>query len=430
MGHHAPASHKQPLERRITSAFVLMTLIVSGTFSLGTVAIVHLIEERLVSGELSRELDFAIRDAVKHGKPVWIDASTRFYSSHPHHESVPLQYTSLPYGFSEVVEGGEAYYVFKRTHGEHDDVIVREQHEFEAREQVLFDVILVGFVLSILGAWGLGTLLAKRVMKPVRRLAQQVRHRDQLLPMAPLLAPDYPDDEVGRLAAAFDETLGQLRHYLDRERLFTSDVSHELRTPLMVISTSCELLLASPHLSPGELAQVTRIARACADMRDLVQTFLLLARSGLEKSSISEKIGLASLAVEQYRQWVPQFEAKGLSFRLLNEGGAGGLYDASFLRTVMSNLLRNALHYTESGEVLLILTSQGFRVEDTGLGVAEEERELIFHSFVRGQSARGEGLGLGLSLVKRICEQKGWQVKVEARDTQGSRFTVVLAEES
>nr|GFD58533.1 hypothetical protein [Tanacetum cinerariifolium] len=66
-----------------------------------------------------------------------------------------------------------------------------------------------------------------------------VRHRDQLLGLAPPLAPDYAADEVGELAVAFDATLGRLRDALSRERLFTSDVSHELRTPLMVLATSC-----------------------------------------------------------------------------------------------------------------------------------------------------------------------------------------------
>lgn len=121
-----------------------------------------------------------------------------------------------------MVDGDEAYYVFKRSHGDHDDELVQEQHEFEARERALFDVVLAGFLLSVIGAWGLGRLLTRRVMAPVRRLAQQVRHRDQMLPMAPRLAPDYQDDEVGRLAAAFDETLGQLRHSLAPSRTAAS----------------------------------------------------------------------------------------------------------------------------------------------------------------------------------------------------------------
>ncbi|MBD4674585.1 HAMP domain-containing protein, partial [Xanthomonas citri pv. citri] len=88
------------------------------------------------------------------------------------------------------------------------------------------------------------------------RLARQVRHREQLLGLAPPLAPDYANDEVGELAASFDETLGRLRDALKREQLFTSDVSHELRTPLMVIATSCELLAEEPSLGPRARGQL------------------------------------------------------------------------------------------------------------------------------------------------------------------------------
>ncbi|MEE4465691.1 histidine kinase dimerization/phospho-acceptor domain-containing protein, partial [Azotobacter chroococcum] len=159
-------------------------------------------------------------------------------------------------------------------------------------EQLLFNVILLCFLLSVMGAWLLGLLLARKVIAPVIRLARQVRHRDQLLPLAPPLAPEYPDDEVGHLAAAFDSTLGQLRQSLERERLFTSDVSHELRTPLMVIQGACELL-DEADLPPQTSRQVARIGRAAQEMHELVQTFLILARARREEAAIG---GSASLA--------------------------------------------------------------------------------------------------------------------------------------
>ena len=420
------APSKQPLERRIVLAFVVMTLLVSGLFSLGIVGIVHCLEENLVSEEMSRELDFAMRREVSYDQAARIDASTRFYSSEGGHGSLPARFVDLPEGFSEWVAGDEAYYVFKRAHADHVDMLVEEQHEFEAREHMLFAVVAAGFALSVLGAWGLGRLLARRVMSPVRRLARQVRHRDLLLPLAPRLAPDYPDDEVGRLAAAFDETLGQLRETLERERLFTSDVSHELRTGLMIIITSCELLQATEHLSRAERGQVARIARASGEMNDLVQTFLRLARNREDGCRTGESVALDALAAEQARQWAVQFSAKGLAFEVVEEGLPAGRYEAPLLRTVMSNLLRNALHYTEKGRVRLVLVASGFRVEDTGEGIAESEQERIFQSFVRGERARGEGLGLGLSLVRRICEQQGWRVDVRSEPRRGSCFTVSL----
>lgn len=417
---------KQPLRWRIVIAFVLMTLAVSGVLSLSIVASVHFVEEHLVSQELDRELNSVIQEDLQRGQRPRVDSSTRFFASQLAEYAVPQEFAQVRNGFSEVLEGDQAFYAFKRTENGQVFMLVQEQHEFEARERVLFDVVLAGFLLSVVAAWGLGWLLARRVMAPVIRLASQVRHRDQLHALAPALAPDYPDDEVGHLAAAFDGTLGQLRQTLERERLFTSDVSHELRTPLMIIASSCELLAEAQGLGPRPREQVQRIKRAAEEMSELVQTFLMLARAKPEESRQGGSASLAEVADEQSRRWAPLIEEKGLQFQLIEQGADSAQYNLTFLRTVMSNLLRNALHYTEQGGVRLILETGGFRVEDSGVGIPLDQHEQMFQPFVRGAEARGEGLGLGLSLVKRICTHQGWAVRVSDLPPQGSRFEVSL----
>ena len=416
---------RQPFRRRILIAFVTMMILVSGLFSLGIVAIVHLIEEHLVSEELSLELNAVLQKDLPNNLPPRLDARTEFFASkHPDY-AIPPRYADLDEGFSEVAKGEQAFYVYTRLIGAERYVLVQEQSEFEKREQALFNVVLAGFLLSVLGSIVLGWFMAERVMRPVSRLAQQVRHRDQLLPLAPALAPEYPDDEVGQLAAAFDSTLGRLRQTLERERLFTSDVSHELRTPLMVIASSSELL-SQAALEPRQHAQVARIARASADMHELVQTFLQLARVKDADGGFAASVELQRIAEEQSDTWAPLMRDKGLDFQLVVEGQSPELYNATLLRAVMGNLLRNALHYTEQGFVRLTLQAAGFRVEDSGIGIPEQQHEQIFDPFVRGEHSRGEGLGLGLSLVKRICEHQGWSIGVRNLPGNGSCFEVRL----
>lgn len=414
---------KQPLLRRIVAAFVLMTTLVSGVFALGIVAIVHLIEEHLVSEEMYRELQEVLQNDLGNGHSPRLDSSTRFYASSIAGYAIPNEYANLETGFSEIVDGDQAFYAYTQIINGERYLLVQEQHEFEAREKALFSVVLAGFLLSVVGAWGLGLVMAKRVMTPVSRLAQQVRHREQLHPLAPPLAPEYADDEVGQLAAAFDSTLGQLRQSLERERLFTSDVSHELRTPLMVIATSCELLEQAP-LEPRQREQLARINRASEDMRDLVQTFLQLARSN--DTVFAASCSLQQIADEQVRHWEPLMHEKGLVFECQSEGLDSGAYNPTLLRTVLANLLRNAWHYTDTGYVRLVVETGAFRVEDSGAGIPEDQREQIFRPFVRGEHSRGEGLGLGLSLVKRICSHQGWTISVKELPLGGSCFRVVL----
>lgn len=415
---------KQPFQRRILIAFVLMTVMVSGLFSLSIVGVVHFIEEHLVSQEMSRELGETLNEDIRQGRPPRLDSSTRFFSSNNPDYAIPPEYEGLLEGFNEVVSGNEAFYVYVQKINGETYMLVQEQQEFEARENALFNVVLAGFLLTVIAAWGLGLMMARKVMAPISRLAQQVRHRDQLHPLAPPLAPDYPDDEIGQLAAAFDSTLGQVRQSLERERLFTSDVSHELRTPLMVIATSCELLAEAP-LGPREKEQVARIARASEEMRELVQTFLQLARDKSNEAAFGGDRTLAGIAHEQASRWSVLMKEKGLDFQLTEEGQDDGRYNATFLGTVMANLLRNALHYTERGSVRLILEQGAFRIEDSGAGIPAEQHERIFQPFVRGLQARGEGLGLGLSLVKRICAKQGWQVSLQSEPGH-TRFRVTL----
>lgn len=419
-------NNKQPLERRIIIAFTLMTLLVSGTFSLGIVAIVHFIEEHLVSQELDRQLHVVVHEDLRNGRSPRLDPETHFYASNLDEFAIPKQFDRKELGFAEVVDGDEAFYVYIQEINGVRYALVQEQHEFEDREQALFNVVLAGFILSIIGAWGLGRLMARKIMQPVSRLAQQVRHRDQLLPLAPPLAPEYANDEIGHLAAAFDSTLSKLRNSLEREKLFTSDVSHELRTPLMIIASSCELL-AEGHLAEKEVTHLQRIKRASEEMHDLVQTFLILARSKPEEAFLGGQATLQSIADAQVELWQPLFNEKQIHLQLsIAQPPSATLYNATFLRTVLSNLLRNALHYTEQGKVKLTLYAHHFTVEDTGIGIPEDFQESIFQPFVRGDNARGEGLGLGLSLVRRICTHQGWSIQVSSRSPSGSCFSVFL----
>lgn len=417
---------KQPLKRRIIIAFTLMTLLVSGTFSLGIVAIVHFIEEHLVSQELSRQLHVVVHDDLRSGRAPRLDPETHFYASDLKEFAIPPQFNQQEPGFTEVVDGDEAFYVYMQEINGVRYVLVQDQHEFEQREQALFNVVLAGFLLSIAGAWGLGRLMARKIMLPVSRLAQQVKHRDQLLPLAPPLAPEYANDEIGHLAAAFDSTLSKLRNSLEREKLFTSDVSHELRTPLMIIASSCELL-AEANLSEQENTHLQRIQRASEEMHDLVQTFLILARSKPEEAFLGGQATLQKITDAQVELWKPTFTDKHIHFEFcIAQPPSTTLYNATFLRTVLSNLLRNAWHYTEQGEVKLTLYTDSFTVEDTGIGIPEGFQESMFEPFTRGKNARGEGLGLGLSLVRRICTHQGWSIQVSTRTPHGSCFSVFL----
>ena len=420
---------RQPFARRIILAFTLMTFVVNGLMSLGLVYAAHVFEKELVSRALHKTLNHILDEDMPDGHTPHLDEDTRFFASDRLEYAIPEQFAQARAGFSEVIAQNTAYYVYVLETGGQRYLLVQDQGEFEQREETLFNALFAGFLLSVVAAWGLGQFAAKKIMSPIIHLAQAVRQtKTEPLTTTPM-ARDYADDEIGHLARAFDDALSRLGNALERERLFTSDVSHELRTPMTIISTSCELL-TSADLSPREREKLERIARAIEEIRGLTETFLLLARGESAQtiqSGLTTVCSLALVAEEQYARWLPALRAKGLTFEMRTaylDTAQTAQYNTVLLRAVMGNLLRNAWHYTERGWVHLVLEDKGFSVEDSGIGISEQEQERVFQAFTRGKQARGEGLGLGLSLVRRICESQGWTITLERLPTEGSRFCV------
>ncbi|MBL3831967.1 sensor histidine kinase [Pseudomonas syringae] len=418
---------RQSLAKRIVIVFALMSAFVAGVFAAGILATVHIVEYKFTSADLGSGLNRLLH---QHDTAAWNHRPGKdelfFAQGESGDMALDPALATLAPGFQEIEYQGQSYYAVSQVVDGRQYVLLRNQESFKQRERVLFAAVAVGFVLSILLAVLSGRLLAHRVMAPVIRLARQVRHRDRLLDIAPPLHPDYTVDEVGELALSFDKTLSRLRDALSREKLFTSDVSHELRTPLTVLASSCELLLCAPSLDQHSAAQVDRIARSSDEMRQLVNTFLTLARAsdargkGVQASLKEVADGLVDI-------WGRLIREKGLEFVYDSEHATSQLYDLTLLQSVMGNLLRNAWHYTHHGFIRLTLNEHGFSVEDSGIGISDDKREAMFQPVIRGEQSQGEGVGLGLSLVQRICGIQGWRVELTPREPNGCCFSVDLA---
>ncbi len=449
------------LTRRIVTAFVLMSVAVAGLFSISVKLAVDYVEIRLMSESMNRHLDFILGETDQNTlSSLNLGPDMKlFRTRHGDDTDLPIFLHGLEPGFHEYEQRPDAYHILVREdeHGERY-LLVLDQRDFEQRENQLQAIVAGGFLLCLIAAWVLGRLLARRVIAPVVRLSGQVQHRDQLLALAPPLAPDYADDEVGKLAMAFDTTLGRLRETLAREKLFTSDVSHELRTPLMVIASSCELLLEQSDPGDPRTRTIERIARASREMQELVETFLQLARGGERSSGQANRTAaLVEIAEAQMRRWQADAKTRGLTLELVIEGevqdeltgrstaigpiepteprhhaahgnhvGLSEHYPVAPLSTILSNLLRNAIHYTDRGFVRLVLRPGGISVIDSGVGIPAEIQARVFEAFVRGSESRGDGVGIGLSLVRRICDSQGWTVNLNTPAEGGCEFRVEL----
>lgn len=415
---------KSPLTQRIIISFVMLTTIVSGLFCFGVMAAIDIVKKDLLTAEFNRRFPDILTE-YEEGEAPNLEFGTQLYTGS---ENLPSYLKDLEPGFSEVESDKSSFHVLMKKDKERPFYLVQEQTTEQTHENLLELTVIAGFFLSVAASLVLGVMMVRKIIAPVERLTDQVHNREKLLLGAPPISSDYTDDEVGRLAQAFDRTISMLQESLLRESLFTSDVSHELRTPLMVIKSSCELLIEKNELDGYSRQRIDIISKAANEIQELVDAFLTLAR---DKETEQEKLTLSTVVERSLEEWQQLVEAKGLSLSLRDESASSAQADRKYpgpmLRTVLNNLIRNAVHYTSEGSITLVVKNNGFTIIDTGPGISSVEKESIFKPFYRGQSSRREGLGLGLSLVQRICAREKWTIGVEDNQPTGCCFSITFS---
>jgi signal transduction histidine kinase len=211
------------------------------------------------------------------------------------------------------------------------------------------------------------------------------------------LAPEFAADEVGALAQAFDRYQQRLQEYVRRERAFTADASHELRTPLAVIRGAIEVLLDQDDLSDAAATRLKRIQRGADELRDLLDALLVLARA--DEHGGESTPDLDTLIDAMLAERCDAFAERGLHIE--HERGAGVRVGApqKVLAVVIGNLLRAATQFATGG-VLRV------RVRDDELSIAYEPAGAATHQI----EARGRDGALGLGMIRRVCERRGWSL--------------------
>jgi signal transduction histidine kinase len=263
--------------------------------------------------------------------------------------------------------------------------------------------------------------LAGRVISPVSELAREVAAAAADAP--PRLAADKPDDEIGELARAFDRYLARLAAFVERERAFAADASHELRTPLAVIRGAAEVLADDPGLDEAQLRRIARIERAANEMSELTAALLLLARE--EETAVDEPCDCAEVVAACVERHRTAANRRRNRLELSVDAPVALEVAPAYFAIVVDNLIRNALAHTEDGQVAVRLQADRLVVADTGSGIASGDLVRVFERHYRGPASAGAGIGL--SLVKRICERHGWRIELQGRPGGGTVATLGFA---
>ncbi len=305
---------------------------------------------------------------------------------------------------------------------------LREQHAEIVRAMVIG--VVIALVVAAIGGW----LIGRQTLRPLTRMADQARDIDERDPKERLAAPPV-DDELGRLAAAFNGLLDRLAAALHGQRQFMADASHELRTPVSVVRTAAQVMLTKDDRPAEDYRQsLVIIGEQANRLARLVDAMFLLARAEAHGVPLQRVfVNLDDLVAECVR--AVRLLAKQRNVALVMRGCAemdvevAMTGDDGLLRQMVGNLLENAIRHAEvSGSVSAELEHAGeyavLRVTNDGPGIDPANRERIFERFVR--IGGSNGAGLGLPIARWIAEAHGGTLRLEDSRPGRTMFVVTL----
>jgi heavy metal sensor kinase len=317
-----------------------------------------------------------------------------------------------------------------------DPLIVQLGASLEAVDNSIKEIQHSLFLLGpfILALCGLASyLMAGKALRPIEDIVKQARdiRADDL---SQRIWVSHPKDEIGKLAGILNDMLSRLEHSFNEIRHFTASASHELITPVAIMRCGMEVALTKARkprdyqkIIEDSLEELGRISRIIENLFTLAK-----ADSGVLVSSFKPfRVDCLLRALSDDIKVIA--ESNGIEMRIKGLDKASMQGDETMLRQLFLNLLDNGIKFTpEGGAIELSLIGEKdralFIIEDTGVGISEEDRPFIFDRFYRSKRSMTEnsGGGMGLSICKWIVEAHGGEIEVESQLGRGTTFTVSL----
>ncbi len=432
----ARTSPRRGIQSRLIRVFAVQATLVSLATGLGVFAAYKIAEDILVREALTGEAEHYWQLVAEHGDyPLPNTKNMQGYRAGLGSlETLPEDLRALEPGFGRhPFEGNTPLVLVSEQDGERLYLIFKEEQV--SRLALFFGVapLTVVLILIYLASW-FTFRQSQRVISPVVQLAKVVE--GTRIPDSETLASDLRpfhsiDADIDTLATSIEHFAARLHSFIERERTFTRDASHELRTPLAVLKGSMDVLEQVETFSTQGQGVILRMRKTVQDMEELIETLLLLAReedTQLEVSPILLNDLLPTIIAQTQRALGAEDDLVILEQNTLLEVPAS----SKVLTILMTNLLRNAIHHGASpesppGSVSVRISDHAVTVTDTGPGMDEEQMRKAFQPFYRG-SSDGQGHGLGLTIVKRLCHRFGWQLEPHSAVGQGMTISIRFPE--
>ncbi|MCW8949638.1 MAG: ATP-binding protein [Sedimenticola sp.] len=395
-----------------------------------------LLQKEIEEGEVEMIRDIALSTDYLHDYELNIAFWAKFGKIIIQSRDAPEFLTELPEGFSNYIFDNNKWRVFTLRDSE-TGLLIHTAQKLQAREELVSYLIkdtlsVLLLVLPILGLliwWGISSSL-----KPLRQLVDEAGAMNPQS-LQPFNTADSPK-EIAPLITALNRLLERLNLAIDNERRFTSDAAHELRTPLAGLKVQLQVAQRAENLQQKNTA-INKALEGIDRTTHLVNQLLTLARADREdKATLKfEPVDLAFLCQIILGSMESEATKHGaiLSLNFDEKVSFIVVGEPTMIQIALRNLLENAIHYSTTparAGIDLTLSDKGdkavIRVWDTGKGIPQDAIDQMFQRFKRGEQNRYNGSGLGLSIVKRVCEIHDADISVTPA-TETSEFSMTLS---
>jgi len=415
--------NRRGLTRRLGRELLLQAVYISAAVLVGVFVAANVIPDFMIKKALEGEAEYYWeRAAANPAHPLPDTLNLTAYRQDL--GAVPADLAALSPGYHRQGGGKDTLTFVSDRHGKRLFLVFEEAQVNQLL--ILFGLIPLALALTVIYlALYSGYRVSRRAVSPVVALAQQVQQLDPASPDATLLelsSTGEVDEEILVLSEALEGLINRVGEFAERERRFTRDTSHELRTPLTVIKMAVDSLLKDEGLDSKQVETLLRIRQSADDMEHLTSAFLLLARESGEGLP-SEWVDVNEIVAAELERGRIVNPNTRIATEVVEDCRLSVLAHEKVLASVIGNLLRNSLSYTDDGTVRVHIGAGWVTIEDTGPGMDPGQIEKAFKPYYRGGRQRG-GFGVGLTIVKRLTERFRWPLEVSSKPNQGTRVTI------
>lgn len=290
---------------------------------------------------------------------------------------------------------------------------------------ILYPVVLLFLFLTL-------RRLASRSIQPIIDITQkaEIITKDNLNERLP--SSKYKD-EINSLSVSINHLLERVEKGVLREKQFTSDASHELRTPLAILKGNFEVLIRKPRPQEEYVEKIKDGIVIIDKLNAILDQLLTLAR--LQKSpSEDEEVDLIFLIKDLLASAREQNPTRAIQLEVRSNKNLYIKANEKSLAIIIENLIQNALKYSSEDQDIKLILEKGMEgvflhIIDLGIGISEEELTKIHQPFFRGEShelGRVNGAGLGLSIVKKLCDFYKIGLLTQSKKGEGSTFSLLF----